>query len=297
MIRPKHFMFNRETENSNAFQHKGEHDAQQSLTEFDNVVDVLRAHEIPVEVFDDTPEPRKPDAIFPNNWLSLHEDGRVILYPMMAENRRLERRTDIIEELKARFVIADLLNLSNEEEKGRYLEGTGSIVFDHANKLAYACRSPRTDESLFSALCREIDMTPVIFDAEDEQGRSIYHTNVMMSVAEKFAVVCLDAIRKDEDQERVLEKLSSTNHKIISISFEQMRSFAGNILEVKSQTGEHFLLISDSALNSLLPGQINTITQFVELLPVSIPTIQKTGGGGIRCMVAGIHLPLRKLQA
>lgn len=295
MLRPKSFGFNAQTENSNAFQNKDGGNTRVALQEFDKMIDVLMSHEISVEMFDDTIEPEKPDAIFPNNWISFHEDGRAILYPMMAENRRRERRPDIIEKLKDRFTISDLLDLSDEEYKGRYLEGTGSMIFDHVNKFAYACRSPRTNESLVRELCQKINYNPIVFDAIDEQGKPIYHTNVMMSVAEKFSVVCLDSIRKDEDQELVLGNLSKTNHKIISISYAQLRSFAGNIIEVKSRSGENFTLISETALRSLLPGQVNAITRFTELLPISIPTIEKVGGGGVRCMVAGIHLPPRKL--
>jgi hypothetical protein len=297
MIRPKSFGYNSQTESSNAFQNKGELDTRLALKEFDKMVDVLMAHEISIEVFDDTLEPEKPDAIFPNNWLSLHEDGRVVLYPMMAENRRLERRPDIIEKLKNRFMINDVLDLSTEESNARYLEGTGSIIFDHSNRLAYACRSQRTSEILLAELCKKINYKPIMFDALDELGKSIYHTNVMMGIGEKFAIVCLDAIRKDEDQELVLENMANTNHKVISISYDQLKSFAGNILEVKSASGENILLISDTALRSLLPGQVNAITRFAELLPISIPTIEKIGGGGVRCMVAGIHLPVRKLPS
>jgi hypothetical protein len=216
---------------------------------------------------------------------------------MMAENRRLERRPDIIEKLKNRFMIKDVLDISKEESNGRYLEGTGSIIFDHPNKLAYACRSQRTSDTLLAELCKKINYKPIVFDALDEQGKSIYHTNVMMGIGEKFAIICLDAIRKDEDQELVLENMANTNHKVISISYDQLRSFAGNVLEVKSASGENILLISDTALRSLLPGQVNAITQFAELLPISIPTIEKIGGGSVRCMVTGIHLPLRKLPS
>jgi hypothetical protein len=294
MIRPKRFGFNPETESSNSFQLNDDLSGDLALVEFDKMIDVLASHEIPVEVLDDTAEPVKPDAVFPNNWISLHEDGKIILYPMLAENRRRERRPEIVEHLKLKFAVDTIVDLSGEEDKDRYLEGTGSIVFDHANSIAYACRSPRTNEKLVNELCMKLDYTSIIFDALDESSKPIYHTNVMMSVAGKFAVVCIDSIKKDEDQELVLGRLSETGHKIISISYEQMRSFAGNIIEVKSQDGENVVLMSDTALSSLLPGQVDAITQFSEVLPISIPTIERLGGGGVRCMVAGIHLPRRK---
>lgn len=294
MIRPKRFGFNPETATSNVFQVNDETNVEAATKEFDTMVDILRAHDVAVEVFDDSAEPAKPDAVFPNNWISFHEDGSVILYPMAAENRRLERRTDVIDALKKKFTIDTIVDLSSHEGGGVFLEGTGSIVFDHSNKIAYACRSVRTNETLVTEVCEKLKYKRVVFDAVDENNTAIYHTNVLMSVGEKFAVVCLDAIKNEEDQERVIESLSDSGHKIIAISYEQMRCFAGNILEVKTRSGEHIVLISETALNSLLPGQVNAITQFSELLPISIPSIEKIGGGGVRCMVAGIHLPVRK---
>jgi hypothetical protein len=294
LIRPKRFGFNAQTASSNSFQVKSDADLKSVAAEFDQLVDLLSAHEISVEVFDDTPEPAKPDAIFPNNWISFHEDGKVILYPMLAENRRSERRQDIIEQLKTRFTVNEIVDFSAEEKHEKYLEGTGSLVFDHTNAMAYACRSARTNEELVGKLCRKIKYKPIIFNALDEAGKPIYHTNVMMSVAGKFTVVCIDSIKSDEDQESVLGNLTTTGHKVIAISYAQMRSFAGNIVEVQTQSGENVVLMSETALNSLLPGQVNAITQFAEILPIKIPTIERIGGGGVRCMVAGIHLPARK---
>ncbi len=294
MVRPKRFAFNPQTASSNAFQVASVADESLALDEFDKMVDLLKAHEVAVEVVDDTAEPIKPDAIFPNNWLSLHETGQVILYPMMAENRRHERRADVLDQLRAKFQITDVIDLSAHERNGVFLEGTGSIVFDHGNRVAYACRSPRTSEVLLMEVCKMIQYKPVVFDAVDEGGKEIYHTNVLMSVGEKFAVVCLDAITKDEDQEVVLARLSDTNHKVISISYQQMKSFAGNILEVSTTSRENLVLMSATAFNALLPGQLNAITQFSDVLPLPVPTIEKIGGGSVRCMVAGIHLPMRK---
>lgn len=296
LIRPKNFGFNSETASSNAFQNNKVEEVHLALEEFDKMVDVLKAHEVAVEVVDDTDIPVKPDAIFPNNWISMHESGEVILFPMMAENRRHERRTDIVEFIKRKFDVQAVHDLSKSESNGQFLEGTGSIIFDHTNKLAYACRSPRTSEDLLHELCRTISYKPVVFDAVDAHGKAIYHTNVMMSIGEKFAVVCLDAIHKDEDQELVLDHLAGTNHKVVSISYDQMNAFAGNVIEVKTTGVESLVLMSATAFKSLLPGQLNAITQFADVLPISIPTIEKAGGGSVRCMVAGIHLPARKLD-
>jgi hypothetical protein len=294
MIRPKSFGFNTQTADSNFFQTNISSNLDTAIDEFDKMVDVLKANEISVEVFDDTAEPRKPDAIFPNNWISFHHDGSVVVYPMLAENRRLERRHDIISALSKEFVLNEIIDFSYEETRAKFLEGTGSMVFDHGNRVAFACRSPRTNEKLFNEVCSKLGYKPIIFDALDEKGNSIYHTNVMMSVAEKFCVVCLDSIKNDEDQELILRNLMDTNHKVIAISYEQMRAFAGNILEVQNRYGESIVVMSNTAFNSLLPGQLNAITQFSEVLPVAIPTIERVGGGGVRCMIAGIHLPERK---
>ncbi|HEY0654689.1 MAG TPA: arginine deiminase-related protein [Chryseosolibacter sp.] len=294
MIRPKSFGFNQQTESSNAFQQQGNADLDCVKKEFSTMVDLLLAHEVPVVVFDDTPNPTKPDAIFPNNWISFHEDGKVILYPMFAENRRHERRLDIVDQLKQNFQVREILDFSDRERGGGFLEGTGSIVFDHLDHIAYACRSPRTTENVLMAVCKQLKYRSIVFDAVDESGRPVYHTNVMMNIGEKFAVVCIDSITKDADQEIVIGSLAESGRKLVAISFAQMRAFAGNMLEVKTRTGENVVLMSDTALNSLLPGQINAISQFSEVLPISIPTIERVGGGGVRCMVAGIHLPPRK---
>jgi hypothetical protein len=294
MVRPKAFRYNDQTSTSNQFQKKG--GGEPALFEFDKMVDMLRSHEVSVRVIDDTPLPEKPDAIFPNNWISFHEDGKIVLYPMMAPNRRFERRADIIDQVKNDFLVGDIIDLTDHENNEAYLEGTGSIVFDHVNRIAYACRSPRTSETLLNTLCRKLQYSAVIFNAFDPSGKAIYHTNVLMTIGEQFAMVCLDAINQDEDQEKVLDSFSQTGHKIISISYEQMSAFAGNAIEVKTQTQERLVLLSETAFNSLLPGQINAVTQYADLLPLAVPTIEKIGGGSVRCMVAGIHLPLRNLQ-
>lgn len=296
MVRPSSFGFNIQTSSSNFFQSSVSSSANvgsKAIEEFERMADRLRANDIDVVVFDDTASPQKPDAIFPNNWISLHEDGTAVLYPMMTENRRWERRNDIIDALKKDFVINKIVDLTPEENSGKFLEGTGSLVFDHKNKILYASRSPRTSEELVNRVSKLFGYKPVIFSSVDENGNAIYHTNVMMCVGEKFVVLCLDAIQNEDDQEKLLESFSTTEHKVIAISFAQMKAFAGNMIEVKTKNDESVVLLSRTAFDSLLPGQLNAISQFSELLPLEIDTIQTVGGGSVRCMIAGIHSPRR----
>lgn len=297
MIRPASFQYNNETNATNFFQKEGNQSNEEvqslALHEFNKMADLLLSHEIDVHVFEDTPVPSKPDAIFPNNWISTHPDGTVVLYPMMAENRRHERRTDIIEHVSKYYDVKEIVDLSAAEAQGHYLEGTGSIVFDHAHKIMYACGSPRTNEDLLQKVAQQLQYKCIRFKALDEQNQAIYHTNVVLSIGSEFAVICLDAISDENDQEILLTSFERTGRKVIAISFAQMRSFAGNIYEVQSRANEPVVLISDSAFNSLLPGQINAISQFADMLPIKIETIEKYGGGSVRCMVAGIYLPRR----
>jgi len=297
LVRPAAFGYNPETAASNAFQQPaGAEQAeigQRAIDEFNRMVDLLHAHDINAVVFDDTVLPPKPDAQFPNNWISLHPDGTVVLYPLMAPNRRSERRADIVDWLRANFKVTSVLDFTQEEAGNRFLEGTGSLVFDYVNKIAFACRSPRTNEQLVREVCAKLGFTPVVFDAYDEQGFPVYHTNVVMCVGSKFAVVCLDAIQREEDQERILDRLNSTGHKVVAISYQQMKAFAGNMIEVSSRNNEPHVLLSENSYHALLPGQLNAISGFAELIPIAIPTIEKYGGGSVRCMVAGNFLPLR----
>jgi hypothetical protein len=294
MVRPAAFGFNHQTADSNAFQQRLVSDQieihKRALDEFNRMVDTLEAHDIHVIVADDSSIPEKPDAIFPNNWISFHHDGSVVLYPMLAENRRLERNFTFVELIKKQFSVKELVDLSGYEAQAKYLEGTGSIVFDYANRIAYANSSPRTDENVFIELCDQLKFKPILFDAVDESGTPIYHTNVLMCVGEKFVTVCLDAIKSDEDQEVLLNSFSKTGHQVIAISYSQMQSFAGNMIEVTARSGEPIVLMSETAFNSLLPGQLHGINKHAEVLPLSIPTIETFGGGSVRCMVAGIFL-------
>ena len=298
MIRPASFGSNPETQPSNTFQQEPEIAAEQirvmALQEFDRMVSLLETNGIDPVIIQDTSSPEKPDAVFPNNWISMQPDGKLVTYPMLAPNRRLERRADILKTLQDGYEVSELIDFSGFENKGEIVEGTGSLIFDYPNSLAYAARSSRTQEGLVEEICERLGFTPVLFNATNAAGIPIYHTNVMMSVATEFAVVSLDTIKDDTDRDTVIESLNSTGHKIISISFDQVKSFAGNVLEVQKKNGERVLIISETAIQSLLPGQLDAITRYVDVLPIPIPTIEKYGGGGVRCMLAGIHLPIKR---
>lgn len=299
MVRPAHFGSNPETLESNAFQCALDLPVEKvkslALQEFDDMVACLENNDIPVMVIQDTDYPVKPDAVFPNNWLSMHPDGKIVTYPMLSPNRRLERRAEVVEKLKQTFAFTEVLDFSPYEDKHEIVEGTGSIIFDHNNKIGYAAISPRTNESMVRKVCSVIDYTPIIFKAVDGMGTPIYHTNVMMAIGSEFAIVCLDAIQKVEEQESILGSFSATGHKVIAISFDQMKCFAGNVIEVKRRNGERVVIISETAVQSLLPGQLDAITKLVDIVSISIPTIEKYSGGSVRCMIAGIHLPHKKV--
>jgi hypothetical protein len=297
LIRPSNFIFNAETAANNAFQHNVK-EANESISnkvkeEFENLKAQLIAKGIDVTVIDDTANPIKPDAIFPNNWVSFHEDGTVILYPMFAVNRRTERRLDIIETLKQKFDVKNTIDFSIYENENKFLEGTGSIVFDHAHKIAYACLSARTDKEIFIKLCELLQYKPIYFTACDEAGQEIYHTNVMMCIAEKVVIICAESIVDKNEREIVLLSFKNTGHEIIDISFSQMNNFAGNMLALQTNTGKRLLALSQTAYNCLIAKQKNTIEKYYELLPLAIPTIESIGGGSVRCMIAEIFLPLK----
>lgn len=296
MVRPARFGYNQETAASNAFQKRAENEdlvQAKALQEFDAAITIMQQHGIDTEVVEDTPVPVTTDAIFPNNWISTHQDGRIILYPMMAPSRRKERRADIVDLLRSKYNVKEVVDLTSSEEVGAFLEGTGSIIFDHINQIAYACKSARTNEKLLDSLCEKINYKSILFEAVDENGLPIYHTNVMMWIGEKLAGVCLDSIHSENDLERILDSFSQTGHKLIALSYEQMKSFAGNMFEVANSADDRFLLMSQTAFRSLLPGQLHEIEKYATPLPLEISTIEESGGGSIRCMVAGIHLPSR----
>lgn len=293
MIRPVSFGFNEQTAGSNAFQNRdaGQQQVQdKALQEFDNFVAVLRANGIQVIVINDTPEPHTPDSIFPNNWVSFHATGDVLLYPMKAENRRLERREDIITQLEDRFTIRHVIDLSRFEQQGKFLEGTGSMVLNREDKLAYACLSPRTDIDVLHEFCKQTGYTPIVFHAFDQHGQAIYHTNVMMCIADRYVVICLDSITDFKEREQVITSFFQTGKDIFDISFNQMNHFAGNMLEVFNNNGDSLLVMSASAYASLNERQIATLQQWSRIVSAPIPTIERNGGGSVRCMMAEVRL-------
>jgi hypothetical protein len=297
LVRPVRFGFNAETAVSNYFQQTiaGLDEAAiqaQAFAEFDAAVATLRAHGVRVLVFDDTPAPPKPDAVFPNNWLTLHPDGRAVLYPMCAPNRRPERRPDILEALSQQFTLREVIDLSGSEAEGRFLEGTGSLIFDHEHRVVYACLSPRTNTDLVQHVADTLGYRPVTFQAIDAQGHAIYHTNVMMCVGGKFATVCLESIADATERAAVVEALTSVGHEIVAISLAQVERFAGNMLTLQPAIGGRELLVmSQSAYDSLTDDQHRTLSGYCELVPLAIPTIETIGGGSARCMLAEVFLP------
>jgi len=295
MIRPVNFGFNEETAGSNAFQNRNaakDGVNEKAQLEFDRMVNTLCSNGVDVTVIDDTHEPYTPDSIFPNNWVSFHDNGEIFLYPMQAENRRLERREDIIAKLEDSFAVKHIIDLSRFEAEDKFLEGTGSMVLDRVNKIAYACLSPRTNREVLDLFCERAGYKAISFEAADEKGKAIYHTNVLMCVGSKFAVICLDSIPNPHERIVVKESLSSTQKEIIDISFSQMNQFAGNMLEVKNAEDENLIVMSKNAFSALNDDQKTTLEKYGKLIYSDINTIETNGGGSARCMMAEVHLPL-----
>jgi hypothetical protein len=296
MVRPARFAFNPETAATNAFQSQSDISESviqsQALSEFDGYVSLLRTHGIDVTVAEDTASPQKPDAIFPNNWVSFHEDGKVFLFPMAAPNRRLERRLDIIELLKERFVVKEIVDLSASEADGRFLEGTGSIVFDRKNRIAYAALSPRTHEGEFLKFCELAGYRAVSFHAQDDSGVPVYHTNVLLSIGGGYAIVCVNAI-EEGDRQKVVGEIERTGKEIVNIEIAQMKSFAGNAFEVTNAEGKAVLVMSACAKGSLRDDQLATIGKYATIVAPELATVEKHGGGSARCCLCEIALPLR----
>ncbi len=267
---------------------------QEAAREFDALVDALRAAKIEVVVVDDTTEPHTPDSIFPNNWVSFHADGRVVLYPMEALNRRTERRPDIIERLvdEFGFQVTEVLDLSEHENSGHYLEGTGSMVLDRANRVAYACLSSRTQLDPLGDFAQRMGYDVVAFDAVDRDGVPIYHTNVLMNVGEALAVICDEAIVRDEQRDAVITRLRESGHDVVSISYDQLDAFAGNMLELRSKEGDRVLAMSSQAWNSLNAEQRQVLQANGKIVSSPINNIESSAGGSVRCMLAEIHLPI-----
>lgn len=292
MIKPVRFDFNAETAVNNSFQVNAADTLVQdkALAEFETFIDVLRNHQVDVTVINDTPEPHTPDSVFPNNWISFHEDGTLLLYPMFAHNRRLERKQEVLDQLNDHFVVEKIIDLSPHENENRFLEGTGSMVLDRENKIAYACLSPRTNSDVLEDFCEKMNYTSVSFTAVDAAGQPIYHTNVMMCVADQFAVICTDSIPDAAEKKAVTDSLTKHGKKIIPISLEQMNRFAGNMLQVHNASGKKFLVMSTQAFNSLNVQQLLDIEHFNPILHSDITTIETNGGGSARCMMAEIFL-------
>ena len=297
MIEPVSFGYNAQTAENNYFQVNAQGDSTQAqaLQEFNQFVEKLRGAGIEVIVVKDTLEPHTPDSIFPNNWVSFHSDASVYLYPMFAPNRRDERRMDVLEEVRGRgFKISEIVDLSSSELDGKFLEGTGSMIFDHENKIAYGSVSLRLEEELFNEFCLKIGYRPIAFHSYQSAGNErlpIYHTNVMMCVADKYVVICLDSIDDEMEREKVQETIKASGKEVVEISEEQMHQFAGNMLQVENKEGKKYLVMSETAYKSLSKGEIERLESYNEILYSDLSTIEQNGGGSARCMLAEVFLP------
>lgn len=301
MIRPVAFRMNEQTAVNNYFQEnldaENELINQKAQQEFDNFVQKLKSVGVRVFVVDDIKENDTPDSIFPNNWVTFHQNGDIALYPMFAENRRKERREDILLFLEEQgFQIENVYDYTSAEQEEIFLEGTGSMILDRTNEIAYCALSPRADEDLVIEFCEDFEFTPVLFTAYQSvqnQRKPIYHTNVMMALGETFAIICTDSIDDKKERKNVLEHLKRTEKEIITISEEQMHQFAGNMLQVQGEKGS-FLVMSQAAYNSLTQEQISKIEKHCSILTSDLQTIETCGGGSARCMLAEIFLPEQK---
>lgn len=297
MIRPVRFESNPLTASSNQFQGESQASPEQqqdaALLEFDSLVNALRENGIEVIVVNDTPEPHTPDSVFPNNWVSFHADGRVVLYPMAAENRRTERRADILDTLDTEngFSVGEVVDLSHHEQAGHYLEGTGSMVLDRVNRVAYACLSSRTHLDVLGDFAQRMEYDVVAFDAVDRDDATIYHTNVLMNIGETLAVICDEAIQSEDQRVAVLQRLQDTGHEVISLSYDQLHAFAGNMLELRTKEGAVLVAMSQQAFDSLGDEQRRRLHENGRVLSVAISNIEAAAGGSVRCMLAEVHLP------
>jgi len=297
MVRPVAFGYNEETALTNAFQQNPKVEQSQAiqdaaLLEFERMQVQLNEVGIQTVVIEDTKVPSTPDSIFPNNWISFHPDGTVVLYPMMAANRRQERRKDIVEllEHQKNFKVNRIIDLTHYEKQDKFLEGTGSLIFDYEANQAYANLSSRTHREIIFDLAEKLHFTPIVFHSLDRNGKDIYHTNVVMCLGDKFAIICLESI-PESDREQVSIALQATGKEIIDISYNQLYNFAGNMLQLKNLEGQKYLVISKAAYDSLHDEQLERLMKFNQIIKVDIQTIEKYGGGSVRCMLAAVHLP------
>lgn len=298
MMRPRSFGFNRETAKSNAFQHDGggleaSVIAARAQHEFEGLAAALRHRGVRVVCLDDTPAPPKPDAVFPNNWLSLHAEGDAILYPMLVPSRRAEARLDVLDILATEHGLSwpRVHDLRDPAVLGGALEGTGSLVLDRCSRIAYASLSPRTESTAVQAFCRRFDYEPVVFHAGDAAGRSVYHTNVVMTLGERFAVVCLDAVHDARERQTLVTRLEATNHEVLPIVVAQMSSFAGNLLELAGTRGERLLVASAAAFDALDEATRTRLARHATFVTAPLPTIEHYGGGSARCMLVELEGP------
>lgn len=294
MIRPAAFQYNPETAANNFFQNPtslAPHDLQQAVRqEFDAMVALLRGKGIGVIVVEDTPTPPKPDAIFPNNWFSTNNRGALNVYPMCARSRRDEKRDDILQQLYKDYRVTSFYDWSEFEADNMFLEGTGSMVVDHQNRIVYACLSPRTNAVLLEKFASVNGYKAMAFTAVDAAGKPVYHTNVILSIGEGFAVLCTESIADEFERIAVVQLLESTGHKVIPITQAQVAAFAGNVLQVKSRDGAKYIVLSQTAYDSLSEEQKEALSVYGALLPVDVSTIEKVEGGSARCMMAEIFL-------
>jgi hypothetical protein len=298
MVRPVAFGFNKETSLDNAFQNESSEDLnsiqQLALLEFDNMVELLRENGIMVKVIEDTLTPKTPDSIFPNNWFSTHSDGRVALYPLKAENRREERRSDVFEYLvEVGFTVKHIEDFSDAEQEGKYLESTGSLILDRENELCYVSVSERSNPELVVEFCEVFGYQPVFFQSIIK-GNSVYHTNVCMSIATSYALVALDSFSREDEKSKTRNALVRAGKEVIELSEEQILNFAGNGLEVQDENGKSCFVLSKRAYDSLDQNQIEIIKKYSKVITPEITTIENIGGGSARCMMAEIFLPYRR---
>ncbi|WP_010177541.1 citrulline utilization hydrolase CtlX [Aquimarina agarilytica] len=295
MVRPANFGFNDETAENNAFQINNTEIstaeiAAKAVQEFDRFVTMLKKNDVNVEVIQDPQFPVNPDAVFPNNWISFHHPDFVVTYPMFALKRRNERRKEIIDDLKLAYSIKAQFEFEHFEKEKMFLEGTGSIVFDRTHKIAYACKSIRTNEYLFNKFCEDLHFTPILFDAVDKKGQPIYHTNVMMTVGVDFVIICMESIASVVDRKKLEALFKETGKAIIPISIPQMEQFAGNMIQLKNKNEESLLVMSSKAFNSLTQVQLIEMENYAKIIHADLDVIETYGGGGARCMIAEIFL-------
>ena len=288
MVRPHHFTSNPQTMLDNAFQSEclAQNQSEQAFKEVTNAVQILKNEGVTVHLFEDE-QTHTPDSVFPNNWFSTHQSGQLIIYPMFVENRRLEYRKDIIDFLTDHYKVSSVTDYSFLSKENSFLEGTGSLVIDHQNKLAYAVESKRTTKSVVNTICEQLKLSPIVFNAYDEQGTAVYHTNVLMCIATKFVMISLNMV-PIEQRAQLAKHFLKSHHQVIDLTLEQINNFCGNAIELQGKNGR-ILALSQTAFNALTPAQITVIQKTAKLVPLPIPTIE-SAGGSVRCMIAGVHL-------